>query len=50
MKEDKYRIEEYPDNKEEMYKTDLSELCEIIGENMKKNEVKKPTKPKKEKK
>ena len=39
-----------PEESLEKYKTDLSELCEIIGENMKKNEVKKPTKPKKEKK
>jgi hypothetical protein len=50
MKDIKYEIEEYPYNDLEMYRTDLSELAEIIGDMLKKNETNKPKKTKKEKK
>ena len=49
MKDIKYEIEEYPYNDLEMYRTDLSELAEIIGDMLKKNETNKPKKTKKEK-
>ena len=48
MKDIKYEIEEYPYNDLEMYRTDLSELAEIIGDMLKKNETNKPKKTKKE--
>ena len=41
MKGIKYEIEEYPYNDLEMYRTDLSELAEIIGDMLKKNLIRK---------